>query len=123
MARPPRQFPVGIHQGTSGEETWSPQFVISAAAISVRLTQPDLEATAPIQSSKDRRAFERRRSAILNAQRSPRTRQLVRWAQRANMVSVLTDRPYREKLGWLEQYHQRPVHPLRIRHGRNSPRE
>ena len=32
-------------------------------------------------------------------------RNLVRWAQRANMVSVLTDCPHREKLGWLEQYH------------------
>jgi hypothetical protein len=34
-----------------------------------------------------------------------RIRQLVRWAQRSNMVSVLTDCPHREKLGWLEQYH------------------
>lgn len=34
-----------------------------------------------------------------------RIRELVRWAQRANMVSVLTDCPHREKLGWLEQYH------------------
>lgn len=32
-------------------------------------------------------------------------RNLVRWAQRSNMVSVLTDCPHREKLGWLEQYH------------------
>jgi hypothetical protein len=30
---------------------------------------------------------------------------LVRWAQRANIVSVLTDCPHRERLGWLEQYH------------------
>lgn len=30
---------------------------------------------------------------------------LVRWAQRANLVSVLTDCPHRERLGWLEQYH------------------
>lgn len=30
---------------------------------------------------------------------------LVRWAQRSNMVSVLTDCPHRERLGWLEQYH------------------
>jgi hypothetical protein len=30
---------------------------------------------------------------------------LIRWAQRANMVSVLTDCPHRERLGWLEQYH------------------
>ncbi len=30
---------------------------------------------------------------------------LVRRAQRSNMMSVLTDCPHREKLGWLEQYH------------------
>jgi len=34
-----------------------------------------------------------------------RIHKLVRWAQRSNMVSVLTDCPHREKLGWLEQYH------------------
>lgn len=30
---------------------------------------------------------------------------LVRWAQRSNMMSVMTDCPHREKLGWLEEYH------------------
>jgi alpha-L-rhamnosidase len=30
---------------------------------------------------------------------------LVRWAQRSNMMSVMTDCPQREKQGWLEQYH------------------
>jgi alpha-L-rhamnosidase len=34
-----------------------------------------------------------------------RIRDLVRWAQRSNMVSLLTDCPHREKLGWLEQVH------------------
>jgi alpha-L-rhamnosidase len=34
-----------------------------------------------------------------------RIHRLVRWAQRANLVSVLTDCPHRERLGWLEQYH------------------
>ena len=34
-----------------------------------------------------------------------RIRQLVRWAQRSNMVSLLTDCPHREKLGWLEEDH------------------
>ena len=34
-----------------------------------------------------------------------RIHRLVRWAQRSNMVSVLTDCPHRERLGWLEQYH------------------
>jgi len=32
-----------------------------------------------------------------------RIQTLIRWAQRSNMVSVLTDCPHREKLGWLEQ--------------------
>ncbi len=30
---------------------------------------------------------------------------LIRWAQKSNMVSLLTDCPHRERLGWLEQYH------------------
>jgi alpha-L-rhamnosidase len=30
---------------------------------------------------------------------------LVRWAQQNNMVSLLTDCPHRERLGWLEQDH------------------
>jgi len=30
---------------------------------------------------------------------------LIRWAQRSNLVSVITDCPHRERLGWLEQYH------------------
>jgi len=30
---------------------------------------------------------------------------LVRWAQRSNMMSILTDCPQREKQSWLEQYH------------------
>jgi hypothetical protein len=31
--------------------------------------------------------------------------QLVRWAQVSNMMSIFTDCPHREKLGWLEQLH------------------
>ncbi len=34
-----------------------------------------------------------------------RVRTLIRWAQRANLVSVISDCPHRERLGWLEQYH------------------
>ncbi len=30
---------------------------------------------------------------------------LILWAQRANLMSVITDCPHRERLGWLEQYH------------------
>jgi hypothetical protein len=34
-----------------------------------------------------------------------RIRELVRWSQRSNMMSILMDCPHREKLGWLEQNH------------------
>jgi alpha-L-rhamnosidase len=33
------------------------------------------------------------------------TARIIRWAMRSNMMSVLTDCPHREKLGWLEQVH------------------
>jgi alpha-L-rhamnosidase len=33
-----------------------------------------------------------------------RTRTLIRWAQLNNLISLLTDCPHRERLGWLEQY-------------------
>ncbi|WP_018630877.1 alpha-L-rhamnosidase [Niabella aurantiaca] len=33
------------------------------------------------------------------------TNELIRWAIRSNMVSVFTDCPHREKLGWLEETH------------------
>jgi hypothetical protein len=34
-----------------------------------------------------------------------RTSTLIQWAMRSNMMSILTDCPHREKLGWLEQDH------------------
>ena len=34
-----------------------------------------------------------------------KTYALVRWAQRSNMMSLMTDCPQREKLGWLEELH------------------
>jgi alpha-L-rhamnosidase len=34
-----------------------------------------------------------------------RTRTLIHWAQASNLVSLISDCPHRERLGWLEQYH------------------
>ncbi len=34
-----------------------------------------------------------------------RTHEIIDWAMRSNMVSIFTDCPHREKLGWLEQVH------------------
>ena len=33
------------------------------------------------------------------------TETLIRWAQRNNLISILTDCPHRERLGWLEEAH------------------
>ncbi len=34
-----------------------------------------------------------------------RIHEFIRWAQRSNLMHVITDCPHRERLGWLEQYH------------------
>ena len=91
-------------------ETWTPKFCyIGCRYFQVRLkpAQPggplpqiqSLDGVVVHSSAASAGDFECS-NELLN-----RTRALVRWAQRANMVSVLTDCPHREKLGWLEQYH------------------
>ena len=97
-------------KGTSGEETWSPSFCyIGCRYIQARLTPAKPGGKLPQIKSLE--------GIVVHSTAAPagdfecsndllnRTRVLVRWAQRANMVSVLTDCPHREKLGWLEQYH------------------
>ncbi len=94
----------------AAEETWFPQFYYvgcryllaeltpapgstelpSIVSLDNIVIHADLEATGSFACS----------NPLLN-----RTREIVRWAQRSNMVSVLTDCPHREKLGWIEQYH------------------
>lgn len=91
-------------KGTDGPETWAPKFYyagsryweakVTGGATVVKLTglviQSASTPTGEFSCSSD----------LFN-----RIRQLVRWAQRNNMVSVLTDCPHRERLGWLEQDH------------------
>jgi alpha-L-rhamnosidase len=97
-------------KGTTGEETWTPKFFyVGSRYIQVKLS--------PVQEGGDLPKMESIEGLIVHSSAEPigdfktsndllnRTRTLVRWAQRGNMVSVLTDCPHREKLGWLEQYH------------------
>ncbi len=83
-----------------GEETWSPRFtyygfryvevegadhVVALEALHTRNSAPEVgrfETSLPLFN---------------------RTFELVRWAMRSNLASVVTDCPHREKLGWLEQ--------------------
>lgn len=97
-------------KATDETESWFPQFYyVGCRYLEARLTPPQPGAPLPRLESLE--------GVIVHASAAPagefscsdpllnRIRDLVRWAQRANMVSVLTDCPHREKLGWLEQYH------------------
>ncbi|HUJ09212.1 MAG TPA: family 78 glycoside hydrolase catalytic domain [Verrucomicrobiae bacterium] len=97
-------------KGTDREETWFPKFCYMGC----RYMQAHL---ASGKSDGELPHVESLEGVIVHSSATPigdfscsnellnRIRTLVRWAQRANMVSVLTDCPHREKLGWLEQYH------------------
>lgn len=109
----------GAHRGsawwqytkaTDGEETWFPQFYyVGSRYLLTELTPAAPGGPLPKIISLD--------DVIVHSTAAPlgrfatsnpllnRIRELVRWAQRSNMVSVLTDCPHREKLGWIEQYH------------------
>jgi hypothetical protein len=97
-------------KATDATETWFPQFCY----IGCRYLQARCTAARPGGRLPQIESLE---GVIVHSSATPvgqfacsndllnRIHTLVRWAQRANMVSVLTDCPHREKLGWLEQYH------------------
>jgi len=97
-------------KATSGEETWSPKFCyVGCRYVQARFT--------PAKPGGKRPQIKSLEGVVVHSSAAPvgefacsndllnRIRALVRWAQRANMVSILTDCPHREKLGWLEEYH------------------
>ena len=93
----------------SGKETYFPKFFYHGCRyLQVELNAPDGMALPVVQSltgvvigsaSPSISQFECS-NALFN-----RISALVRWAQRSNMVSILTDCPHRERLGWLEETH------------------
>lgn len=97
-------------KATDGEETWFPKFFYAGC----RYVQADL---TPAEQGGELPKLVRVEGVVVHTTAAPagefacsnsllnRIRTLVRWAQRSNLVSVLTDCPHREKLGWLEQYH------------------
>ena len=88
----------------TGEETWFPKFFYRGA----RYLGVECGGGAEVKSIE---------GVVVHSSAAPvgefacsnelfnRIRALVRWAQRSNLMSVITDCPHREKLGWLEQYH------------------
>jgi len=97
-------------KATDEVETWFPQFFYAGCRY-LQLDKIPAEPGGPLPH------LERVTGVVVHSTARPlgefatsnellgRIRTLVRWAQRSNMVSVLTDCPHREKLGWLEQYH------------------
>ena len=95
--------------GRAGDAEWFPKFFYHGCRyLQVERTAPDGEPLPEIISLD---------GVVVHTASAPagdfacsdelfnRIRTLVRWAQRSNLVSVITDCPHRERLGWLEQYH------------------
>ena len=97
-------------KATDGEETWSPNFFyVGCRYVQTHFTPATTNGALPkikslsgvvVNSSSDPVGEFECSNPLFN-----RIRKLVRWAQRSNMVSLLTDCPHRERLGWLEEDH------------------
>jgi hypothetical protein len=93
-----------------GEENWFPKFFYQGC----RYLQVELHTSADGGPPPKLEAIE---GVVVHSSSKPigeftcsntlfnRIYKLVRWAQRGNMMSLMTDCPHREKLGWLEQTH------------------
>ena len=95
---------------TKGSRTWFPTFFYQGARyLQIELFAANGETELPI--------VEKLNGIVVHTSATPigtfscsndlfnRIYSLVRWAQRSNLVSVITDCPHREKMPWLEQYH------------------
>ncbi len=92
-----------------GEETWFPKFFYHGCRY--------LEVECRGANTNQLPAVESIEGMVVHSRAEPvgefecsndlfnRVQRLVRWAQRSNMMSVMTDCPHREKLGWLEEDH------------------
>jgi len=95
-------------RGEAAGEAWTPSFFYHGA----RYLQVERLPAAP---GGDLPVLDKIEGMVVHADAAPvgefacsndlfnRIRTLIRWAQRSNMMSVLTDCPHRERLGWLEQ--------------------
>jgi len=93
-----------------GKEIWFPRFFYHGC----RYLQSEL---SPARGSSKLPVIDDLQGVVIQSASAPagefscsndlfnRVHTLIRWAQRNNLVSVLTDCPHRERLGWLEQYH------------------
>ncbi len=99
-------------KGGSNEQ-WSPRFTYYGA----RYLQVNGVTPAEYSIASDLPRIKKLQSQFITSTSAPagefscsnelfnRTANIIRWAMRNNMLSLLTDCPHRERLGWLEQDH------------------
>jgi hypothetical protein len=98
----------------SGIEKWQPRFMYygfrylqvegAVPADSINTTT-SLPVVLDIKSLHTRNAAARTGSFVCSNELFNSTFKLIDWAVQSNMVSIFTDCPHREKLGWLEETH------------------
>lgn len=95
--------------GRADGEEWMPKFFYHGSRyLQVELSAPGTAALPVIESLEGLVVHTSSPAAgefACSNELFNRVHTLVRWAQRSNAMSVLTDCPHRERLGWLEQYH------------------
>jgi len=96
-----------------GIEKWTPKFMyygfrylqVEGAVPSGEPNPDGLPVMVGLMAWHTRSALERDGKFSCSNELFRRTDTLIDWAMKSNMVSVFTDCPHREKLGWLEQVH------------------
>ena len=94
----------------AGTETWFPKFFYRGARyLRVDCLPPKGKTNLPVVKSIAGVVIQSASAPVGEFQCSDdlfnRIHALVRWAQRGNMMSLMTDCPQREKRGWLEEDH------------------
>ena len=92
----------------TGSESWMPRFFYHGCRyVQVTLTPAPGSSQLPTVDSLTGVVIQSASTNVGNFSCSydlfNRTRTLIQWAQRNNLISILTDCPHRERLGWLEQ--------------------
>jgi alpha-L-rhamnosidase len=96
-----------------GEETWQPRFTyygfrylqVEGAVPQTESNPGNLPQIISIKGLHTRNSATRVGEFSSSSELFNRTNALIDWSIQSNMVSVLTDCPHREKLGWLEEDH------------------
>jgi len=104
-------------KATDGEEAWQPRFYYLGSRYLRAEFIPAGQAAGGGAQAGALPRIEAIEAVVVHSTAAPvgrfaasdpllgRIRDLVRWAQRSNLVSILTDCPHREKLGWIEEFH------------------